>query len=59
MATCTVLQPSTARPPTSTAEELLALPDDGIDHYLINGKLREEPTIDQEKFPVSSTNKRS
>src|SRR3954453_9550132 len=37
---------SIADPPrkTMTAEELMALPDDGIDRWIIRGELREQPS---------------
>ena len=34
-----------------TTEELLALPDDGIDRWLIAGELRERPMTLKESFP--------
>jgi Uma2 family endonuclease len=43
MATSTIAPPPSTRPLITTVEELLALPDDGVDRYLIEGKLREKP----------------
>jgi Uma2 family endonuclease len=34
---------SVAPPPLMTAEEFLALPDDGVERWLIRGRLREKP----------------
>lgn len=37
---------ATATPPTKiwTAEDLLAMPDDGVERWIINGELREQPS---------------
>jgi len=42
---------ATATPPTTkiwTTEDLLALPDDGVERWIINGQLREKPSEFQE-----------
>jgi Uma2 family endonuclease len=36
------MTPATAAPPLMTAEEFLALPDDGMERWLIRGQLREK-----------------
>jgi Uma2 family endonuclease len=37
------MMPVAAAPPPMTTEELLALPEDGMDRWLIRGQLREKP----------------
>jgi Uma2 family endonuclease len=39
--------------PLMTADELLALPEDGVDRWLIRGQLREKPMTNRNRFHAS------
>jgi Uma2 family endonuclease len=41
---------ATAAAPPMTTEEMLALPDDGVERWLINGELREKPMTKRNRF---------
>ena len=44
---------ATASPPLMTTEELIAMPDDGVERWLIRGRLREsreDPTTKRNRF---------